>query len=203
MPVRPYLRSFVRKFVFDVIPGALASVVGAALFAQYWAPPPPPVRTDAAERVAQQSGQIAQMIRDEHAVMVKFLKKEQEREIARQPLSVKDIKAKDAAAAAAAVALRRSAEMVREPKAPAPLPPAKPDVDVVAVESGPLVAPEPKPVSRFARITATAIAWTDKAGDLTGLRLIPALIRDIPARVDLISGELGAASDGRFISASR
>lgn len=201
MPVRPYLRRFVRKFVFDVLPGALASVVGAMFFAQHWAQPPQPVRIDAAERVAQQSEQIAQMIRDEHALMVEFLKTEQAREAARQPLSVKDMKAKEIAAAA--VPPRRPVEAVREVKAATPLPPAKPDVEVVALESGPLVAPEPKRTGTFAHIAAVASAWTDKAVDVTGLRLIPALISGIPARADMITGELDAAAGGHFISASR
>ena len=200
MPVRPYLRRFARKFVFDVLPGALASVVGAMFFAQHWAQPPQPVRVDVAERVAVQSEQIAQMIRDEHALMVEFLKKEQERETARQPLSVKDMRAKEIAVA---VPPRRPADPVREVRAPAPMPvsPAKPEVEVVALESGPLVAPEPQPRGAFARIAAVAAAWTDKAVDLTGLRLIPALIRG--AQADMITGELDAATSGHFFSASR
>jgi hypothetical protein len=200
MPVRPYLRRFVRKFVFDVIPGSLASLVGAILFSQYWAQPQAPARLVDIPRVAQQSEQIVQMIRDEHALMVEFLKKEQQREIARQPLSVKDMKAMEPAVA---VPARRSVEAAAEPKALAPLPPAKPEVEVVAIESGPLVAPEPKPVGAFARIATVASALTDKAVDLTGVRLIPALIRGIPARADMIGDELDAATGGRFISASR
>lgn len=205
MLVRPYLRRFVRKFVFDVIPGALASLVGAAFFAQHWAQPPQPARIEVTERVAWQSEQIAQMIRDEHALMVEFLKKEQEREAARQPLSVKDMKAREAAAVA--IPPRRVVDVAREVKAPTPvaasLPSTKPDVAVVALESGPLVAPEPKPTGLFATFATVAAAWTDKAVDVTGLRTIPALISGIPARADMIAGELDAATGGRFISASR
>ena len=73
----------------------------------------------------------------------------------------------------------------------------------MALESGPLVAPEPKPTGAFAHIAAVASAWTEKAVDVTGLRVIPALIRGIPARADMITGELDAAAGGHFISASR
>ena len=83
------------------------------------------------------------------------------------------------------------------------MPPAKPEVEIVAVESGPLTAPEPQPVGTFGRITAIAGAWTNKAIDLTGLRVIPALIRSIPECADLIGGELGAAAGGGLVSASR
>ena len=62
------LHRFLRKFVLDALPGALASLVGALFFTHQWAPAPHPVRLEPVERVAMQSEQVAQMIRDEHAL---------------------------------------------------------------------------------------------------------------------------------------
>jgi hypothetical protein len=212
MTVRPHLLRFLRKFVFDALPGALASLVGALFFAHQFSQAPQPAHPEAAERIALQSEQFAQMIRDEHALMVEFLKKEQEREAARQPIPIKDMKAREAIAATAASPAppapavspaRRQAEPVREAKAPVAVPPAKPDAEIVALESGPLVAPEPEPEGAFARFAALASAWTDKAVDVTGLRRIPALMRGIPPRADAMTGQFNTLSGANFISASR
>lgn len=224
MPVGPYVHRFLRKFVLDAIPGALASLVGALFFAHQWAQAPQPVRLETVERVALQSEQVAQMIRDEHALMIEFLKKEQEREVARAPLTIKELKAREALAAAPASRRETVADLkaptapevkasvpevkvaaVSEVKAAVAVPPARPS-EVVTIESGPLVAePEPAPrgtLARIAAVAAIAIGWTDRAVDATGVRQIPALIRAIPPRAD--AGEpLDTLSGARFVSASR
>jgi hypothetical protein len=216
MPVRSHLRRFARKIVSDVVPGALASVMAAVLVAHYWASPQPPARLEPV-RMVPPGEQIVAMIRDEHALMMDFLKQEQEREIARQPLSVKDMKAK---------APRRSAETAREkavvqpqhvqalppPSYVAPLPQPRPDGQVVTVESAPPPAAEPQP-GTFARIASTAESWAGKAIDLTGLRVIPALIRSIPERADrigtdllgadLVGGEFRAGAGGSLADVAR
>jgi hypothetical protein len=124
--------------------------------------------------------EIVQLIRDEHALVTEFLKIEHEREIARQPLSLKEMKALEAMAAPA----RRGVDVAREVKA-VPLPPEKPNVEIAALESSSANAPEPKPAGLFARIAETAVDWTEKAIDLTGVRLIPSLIGELPGRADL------------------
>ena len=228
MPVRPYLRRFLRKLVFDVLPGALASLVGAMLFAQHWSQPAPAVRTVDPDELARQKQEIARLISEEHALMVDFLKREQEREAARAPLTVNESKAREAATAS----MRRT-EAVRESKpapvvtapvvaapvvtasipaatsgAAQPAPPragpsaaAKPPGERVAVESGPLVAPEPKQEGTFSRVTSFAFSWADKAVDATGLRHIPALVRTIKGDPQGVAGEFVAISDGRLSGA--
>jgi len=231
MPVRPYLRRFVRKFVFDVIPGALASLVGAMLFAQHWPQPAPAVRVaDAGHAV--QSQEITRLVREEHDLMVAFIKQTQERDAARAPLTVGEIKAKEAAL----VAARRPAGPVepgRDVRGAPAMPPAtsvavlplpsvaaRPAPEIVMAQSGPLVPPEPKaapanpesksgPVAEpkapgsLSRVTAWAFEWADKAVDVTGLRHIPGLVRTIRGGADTVSGEFQTISDARLIGAPR
>jgi hypothetical protein len=204
MSVRSHLHRFMRKFVFDALPGVLASLVGAMIFAQHWSQPA--LRADS-QRLALRSEEITRMILEEHDLMVEFLKREQARDAARQPLTIAEMKAREAAP----VSARRAAEPVREARsalpaaAPAALPPAsvppsaKPEPDVVAVESGPLVAPEPQPEGPLARV----IAWADRAVDATGLRQVPALVRTIKSGADAIGNEFETISDARFVGAQR
>lgn len=69
----PLLVRFFGKFVLDILPGALASVIGGFLFTQYQfghtAAPQP-----AAEQVTPASAEMMQLVRDEHAMILNYLK---------------------------------------------------------------------------------------------------------------------------------
>jgi hypothetical protein len=112
----PLLLRFLAKLLFDVVPAALASIIGGILFTHYQmgyggAPRP------AAEQAAPASAEMVQLLRDEHAVIVDFLKAQavaeksrlanEDEEAAR---SVAEAKMAAAAPAAAPVAPSRRAE---------------------------------------------------------------------------------------------
>jgi len=67
----PLLARFLAKLVLDILPAALASVIGGFLFTHYQlgrAPQP-----TAAAQVAPASAEMMQLVRDEHALIVNFL----------------------------------------------------------------------------------------------------------------------------------
>ena len=101
-PEVPRLARWLGKFVLDVLPGALASVIGTFLFAQYQfghAPPRP-----AAEQAAPASAEMLALVRDEHAMIMSYLQTrmaaEKSRDIAEDADSARAVA--DAKAAAAA-----------------------------------------------------------------------------------------------------
>src|SRR5215471_17901864 len=66
------LARFVGKFVLDILPAALASVIGGFLFTQYQigrAAPPPP-----AQQISPASAEVLALVRDEHDVIVGYIK---------------------------------------------------------------------------------------------------------------------------------
>src|ERR1700733_13227869 len=72
-PAVPFLARFAGKFVLDIMPTALASVIGGFLFPQY----PfghPPVPHPALEQVTPASAEMMALVRDEHAMIVNYLK---------------------------------------------------------------------------------------------------------------------------------
>jgi hypothetical protein len=69
----PLLTRFAGKFVLDILPAALASVIGGFLFTQYQlgrAAAPPP----AAEQIGPASAEVLALVRDEHEAIVGYLK---------------------------------------------------------------------------------------------------------------------------------
>jgi hypothetical protein len=71
-PAAPFLARFVGKFVLDIMPAALASVIGGFLFTQYQfghTSPKPQL-----EAVTPASAEMLAMVRDEHAVIIDYLK---------------------------------------------------------------------------------------------------------------------------------
>jgi hypothetical protein len=68
----PFLARFVGKFVLDIMPAALASVIGGFLFTQYQFghTPAKPVL----EQVTPASAEMMALVRDEHAVIIDYLK---------------------------------------------------------------------------------------------------------------------------------
>jgi hypothetical protein len=68
----PLMTRFAGKLVLDILPAALASVIGGFLFTQYHlgrAAPPP-----AAEQISPASAEVLALVRDEHEAIVGYLK---------------------------------------------------------------------------------------------------------------------------------
>jgi hypothetical protein len=189
-------------------------MAGAALFAHQWAQPTPAFRTGEAERLALQGEEITRLVREEHDLVVEYLKVAKERESARAPLSISEMKARELAARRVAEPAREArAELKTEsktelkPLAP-PLPP--PSVVAAAPAPGPEIATaaaapvndrktEPKEPGGVARVAGWAFEWADKAVDLTGLRHVPGLVRTITGLGETPARELQTMSDARLI----
>jgi hypothetical protein len=75
LPMRPgipFLTRFLGKLVLDIMPAALASLIGGFLFTQYqFGHATPHLAT---EQVAPASAEMMAMVRDEHAMMMDYLK---------------------------------------------------------------------------------------------------------------------------------
>jgi len=128
----PLLVRFLGKFVLEVLPAALASVIGGLLLAQYQLAHPPATRTNV-ESSAPASAEMVRLVQDEHAMIRDFL-------LAQSAAEKRQLAAADAADAGAAqdaelaaAALRRTASA---PAKPLPLPPpALGRVSVVAANT--------------------------------------------------------------------
>jgi hypothetical protein len=73
LPQPPLVARFLGKFVLDILPAALASVIGGFLFTQYQFIHATALRP-ATEAVAPASAEMIQMVRDEHAMLIDYLK---------------------------------------------------------------------------------------------------------------------------------
>ncbi len=120
------LLRFLAKVVFEIVPAALASVVGGILFTHYQmgygGMPKPPV-----EQAVPASAAMVQLLRDEHTAIVDFLKAQTEAEKSRlaaedeaSARSVAEAKAALAAAAIAATPAAAPAAASRRPSAIVP-----------------------------------------------------------------------------------
>jgi hypothetical protein len=69
----PFMSRFFRKFVLEVLPAALASLLGGFLFAQFHAGSSP-ASLRPAEQVTPASPEVMALVRDEHAAVVGYLK---------------------------------------------------------------------------------------------------------------------------------
>src|SRR5580704_2324251 len=116
----PLLKRFVGKLVVDVLPATFVSVLGGVIIAQYQlnhAAAPHP----ATEQVVPASAEMMQLVRDEHAVIIDYLKAQMAAEKNRHA-------AEDAAVADARLA-------ATEPSEPAPAadPPPAPRAVATAI----------------------------------------------------------------------
>src|ERR1700733_3898217 len=68
----PFLARFLGKFVLDIMPAALASVIGGFLFTQYQFGHT--AARPALEQVTPASAEMMALVRDEHAMIVDYLK---------------------------------------------------------------------------------------------------------------------------------
>jgi hypothetical protein len=93
-PAVPLMARFVAKLVLDILPAALASVIGGFLFTQYHfghdAVPRRPL-----EQVTPASAEMMALVRDEHAVIIDYLKTQMAAERSRQV--AEDAQTRDAA----------------------------------------------------------------------------------------------------------
>src|SRR5579862_7139103 len=120
----PLLKRFVGKLIVDVLPATFVSVLGGVIIAQYQlnhAAAPHP----ATEQVVPASAEMMQLVRDEHAVIIDYLKAQMAAEKNRHA-------AEDAAVADARLA-------AAEPPAPvaAPLPAPRPIATAVIAKPAP------------------------------------------------------------------
>lgn len=143
-PAVPWLARFAGKFVLDILPAALASVIGGFLFTQYHFAQANQVRP-AAEQGAPASAEMLAMVRDEHAEIMNYLKaqtaaeqsryRQEDAAAARAAAAAKtaaDAKLAGALATAQAVARHAAAPVVKQAARPKP-------IVVAAVAQAPLV----------------------------------------------------------------
>ena len=137
----PLLLRFLSKLLFDIMPAALASIIGGILFTHYqmgYAGAPRP----AAEQAVPASAEMIQLLRDEHAAIVDFLKAQTAAEKSR--LAAED------EASARSVAEARMVTALSAAPVPAAAPvaaPRRPEATVTAAKSA---------VSRGRVVAATA-----------------------------------------------
>ena len=114
------LLRFFTKLLFDIMPAALASIIGGILFTHYQmgyaGAPRPPV-----EQAAPASAEMIQLLRDEHAAIVDFLKAqtaaEKSRLAAEDEASARSVaEARMAAASSAAVPAAAPVTASRRPE---------------------------------------------------------------------------------------
>ena len=116
----PLLLRFFTKLLFDIMPAALASIIGGILFTHYQmgytgAPTP------AVEQAVPASAEMIQLLRDEHAAIVDFLKAqtaaEKSRLAAEDEASARSVaEARMAAASSAAVPAAAPVTASRRPE---------------------------------------------------------------------------------------
>jgi hypothetical protein len=82
-PRVPFLARFAGKFVLDIMPTALASVIGGFLFTQFHFGRPA-LPHPALEQVTPASAEMMALVRDEHAMIVDYLKTQMAAEKTRQ-----------------------------------------------------------------------------------------------------------------------
>ena len=135
----PLLLRFFTKLLFDIMPAALASIIGGILFTHYqmgYAGAPRP----AVEQAVPASAEMIQLLRDEHAAIVDFLKAQTAAEKSR-------LAAEDEASARSVAEARLAAASSAAVPAAAPVAASRrPETTVMAAKSA---------VSR-GRATATA-----------------------------------------------
>ena len=102
----PLLARFVGKFILDIMPAALASVIGGFLFTQYQLgrSAPPPV-----EQISPASAEVLALVRDEHEAIVGYLK-------AQMTAEKKRLAAQDAETARAVADAKVAQEKVAQDK---------------------------------------------------------------------------------------
>ena len=161
----PLLARFVGKFVLDILPAALASVIGGFLFTQYQlgrAAPPPP-----AEQVSPASAEVLALVRDEHDAIVGYLKSQMTAE--KNRLAAHDAETARAVADAktaqdkAAQDNEAREKVLAEQNAVDIKPPAAaPARHLASAMSAKVVLPHAKPVAAPNPVAATQVAMVER-----------------------------------------
>jgi hypothetical protein len=147
VPTAPWLTRILGKFALDILPGALASLIGTLLLAHYqFAHQAPPVMVAAEAQPA--SAETMARLRDEHALIMNYLKtemaSEQSRNVAEDAASARataDAKLADQRLAAEVLARFAATTPVAKPVAAH----AKAPAAVAEVPHAPLVIAEVEP----------------------------------------------------------
>jgi hypothetical protein len=160
-PEFPLLARFVGKFVLDILPAALASVIGGFLFTQYQlgrAAPPP-----LAEQISPASAEVLALVRDEHDAIVGYLKSQMTAE--KNRLAAEDAETARAVADAKAAQEKVAAENEAREKALAEqnaldvkLPPAAPARHLALAASAKVLLPRAKPAAAPNPVADTQVA---------------------------------------------
>lgn len=155
----PLLARFVGKFVLDILPAALASVIGGFLFTQYQlghAAPPPP-----AEQVSPASAEVLALVRDEHDAIVGYLKSQMTAE--KNRLAAQDAETARAVADAKTAQDNEAREKVlAEQNAVDIKPPAAaPARHLASAMSAKVVLPHAKPAAAPNPVAATQVAMVE------------------------------------------
>jgi len=217
-PQMPWLARLLGKFVLHILPAALASVIGGFLFTQYhlgqMAAPRP-----AADQGAPASTEMVAMVRDEHALIMNYLKAqmtaEKSRDLAEDAAAARaaadaqaaaDAKLADAVLASQAAAEPRAAAVVKPAARPKPA-----AVALAAAPHAPLVIAQAQqnrgdpgadgvaPGERLARDPNSLLAKTLDIKD----HVVDATRRVVSAIGDMFASIGGAVSGNRqFTSAS-
>ena len=151
----PFLARFVGKFVLDILPAALASVIGGFLFTQYQlgrAAPPP------AEQMSPASAEVLALVRDEHEAIIGYLKSQMAAEKSR--LAVQDAETARAVADAKAAQENEAHDkaLAEQNAAEIKLAAAAPAHHLAAVTSAKVAVPRPKPAAAPNPVVATQVA---------------------------------------------
>ena len=162
----PLLRRFFAKLVIDVMPAALTSVIGGLLITHYQFNHAVPLRPAAAQ-AAPATAEMVQLVRDEHAAIMDYLKAEIAAEKSRNATAdAADVRAAAAAKAVAEAPVAAPPRVVAALAVPAKggasrtktavatsLPPHEPLVIAQAAPAAaaPAAPPAPQPKSLFAR----------------------------------------------------
>jgi len=150
---RPVFRRFVGKFVHDILPAALASVIGGFLFTQYQAgrtvPPP------SAEQMSPASAEVLALVHDEHEAIVGYLKSQMAAE--KQRLAAQDAESARAAADAKAEQDNKAQEKALAEQNVVDIKPAATPARHLAM-SAKVVLPRVKPAAAPNPVASTQVA---------------------------------------------
>ena len=145
----PLVVRLLGKFVLEILPASLASVIGGLLLAQYQLGHPA-APAAAAQPPAPASAEMVRLVREEHTMIRDFLLAQNAAEKSRVAAAdAADARADSDASALAAAALRRTASVSTKPVA-LPLPRVRASVVAATTEvapQGPLVIAQPIEIS--------------------------------------------------------
>jgi hypothetical protein len=208
----PLLLRFMAKFTVDILPAALASVIGGFLFTQYHLGRSP--EHPALVQVTPASDEMMQIVRDEHTLIVDYLKAQMAAEKSKlAAMDQDDARAvADAKAAAAAAAAKRLVAAAVPPKPAAPrskpvtvaaaAPAPVPQAPLVIAQAGPPsdAAPAAEPPRDPDSLLAKTIDLKDHV--VAATRKVVTTIGDIPSWLAWRMGGANppAASDSRMFS---